>query len=437
MKTKWKIVIGIAVLLAIVGGVFASVRYSKRGIVTVQTGKAVKQDLASVVTASGEIKPRNYINISANAQGELTAILVKEGDHVKKGQLLARLENVQPEADVASQRAALSSAEADATASEAGQAASQDNQAVLQAAIDRSKSDVAKAELDFNRYKLLYAQKLIALQDFEQRQSALDSAKAALRQAESQLVQAKAQIAQAAAQTASSQKKVAQTRATLTRVNDVLAKHNAYSPLDGVVTDLPVRVGETVVPGVQNSAASTIMTIADMSIITAEVRVDETDIVTVKLDQQAVITIDAMPNQTFRGHVIEIGNTAIVRSTGVAASQSNVSSQEAKDFKVVVALDNPPDDIRPGLSCAAKITTAQHSMVTTIPIQSLTTRQKGDLDPKSAGKDKAPVVKYTPAEEKARKVKKCRASSSILNGGKARVPQGGDRDHRARPISKC
>lgn len=404
MKTKWKVLIGVVVLLVIAAGVFASVRYSQRGIVTVQTGHAVKQDLMSVVTASGEIKPRNYINISANAQGQLTAIMVKEGDHVKKGQLLARLENVQPEADVASQRAALSAAEADAAASEANQNATQDNMAVLQAAIDRSKSDVAKAELDFNRYKLLYAQKLIALQDFEQRQSALDSAKAALRQAESQLVQSKAQIAQAAAQTSSSQKKVAQTRATLTRFNDVLSKHNAFSPIDGVVTDLPTRVGETVVPGVQNSAGSAIMTIADMSIITAEVRVDETDIVTVKLDQQASITIDAIPNQTYKGHVIEIGNTAIVRSTGVAASQSTISSQEAKDFKVVIALDNPPDDIRPGLSCAAKITTAQHPQVLTIPIQSLTTRQKGDLEKKPAGAAPVSTAKLTPAELKARKV---------------------------------
>ena len=131
-----------------------------------------------------------------------------------------------------------------------------------------------------------------------------------------------------------------------------------YSPIDGVVTNLPVRVGETVVPGIQNSPASTIMTVADMSLITAEVKVDETDIVNVKLGQTADITIDAMPNRTFKGRVIEIGNTAILRSTGLAASQSTVSSQEAKDFKVVVALNDPPEDIRPGLSCTAKVTTA-------------------------------------------------------------------------------
>ena len=122
------------------------------------------------------------------------------------------------------------------------------------------------------------------------------------------------------------------------------------------------------------------MTIADMSIVTAEVKVDESDIVNIKLDQPAEITVDAIPNKTFTGHVIEIGNTAILRSTGLAASQSTTSSQEAKDFKVVVAMDNPPDEIRPGLSCATKITTATRKNVLAIPIQALTVRTKGDLD---------------------------------------------------------
>jgi HlyD family secretion protein len=172
-----------------------------------------------------------------------------------------------------------------------------------------------------------------------------------------------------------------------------------------VVTNLPVRVGETVVPGVQNSAASTIMTIADMSIITSEIKVDETDIVNVKMGQSADVTIDAIPNRTFKGHVIEIGNTAILRSTGVAASQSAVSSQEAKDFKVVVALDAPPDEIRPGLSCTAKITTATRKNVLTIPIQALTVRQKGQLEPKPKdGKGvQAATKKLDPVAEKAKK----------------------------------
>ena len=144
------------------------------------------------------------------------------------------------------------------------------------------------------------------------------------------------------------------------------------------------------------------MTIADMSLITAEVKVDETDIVNVKLDQVANISIDAIPGKIFKGHVIEIGNTAILRSTGLAASQSAISSQEAKDFKVVVVLDDPPSEIRPGLSCTAKITTATREKALTIPIQALTVRQKGDLEAKKEGQKDAPPV-TDPGVLKARK----------------------------------
>ena len=184
-----------------------------------------------------------------------------------------------------------------------------------------------------------------------------------------------------AQQLASAQKKIAQLQANLDRYKDILSQYYVTSPIDGIVTNLPVRAGETVVPGVQNSAASTIMTIADMSVITAEVKVDETDIVNVAVNQPAEVTIDAMPNRTFHGHVTEIGDTAILRSSGVAASQSNTSDQEAKDFKVVIALDDPPDDIRPGLSCTGKIITATKQQALTIPIQALTVRTRGDLEP--------------------------------------------------------
>jgi len=402
LKTKWKVVIGIVVLLVIAAGVFASVKYSQRGIVTVQTGRVVRQDLASIVTASGEIKPKNYINIGANAQGDLTEILVKEGDHVRKGQLLARIENVQPEADVVAQKATLASAEADAAASEAAQKASETNVDTMVATIEQAKADLEKAQDDFKRGTELYNQHLIAKQDFDQRKATYDGMKAGVAVAEARMAQAKAQLAQAAATTASSQRRVAQIRANLTRYTDVLKKFDSYAPLDGVVTNLPVRVGESVVQGIQNSAGSTIMTIADMSVITSEVKVDETDIVNVQLNQPADVTIDAMPNQVFKGHVIEIGNTAIVRSTGLAASQSTTSNQEAKDFKVVVALDNPPGDIRPGLSSTAKITTATRAQSLTIPIQALTVRQKGDLEPKPKGA-KPTTEKLTPAQEKARK----------------------------------
>jgi len=154
-------------------------------------------------------------------------------------------------------------------------------------------------------------------------------------------------------------------------------------------------------------------------VITAEVKVDETDIVNVRLNQVADITIDAIPGRTFKGHVIEIGNTAILRSTGLAASQSAISSQEAEDFQVVIALDNPPVEIRPGLSCTSKIVTATRQKALTIPIQALTVRQKGDLEPeKKDEKDKkASNVPLDPVAEKARKEEI--QGVFVINGEKA------------------
>ena len=143
---------------------------------------------------------------------------------------------------------------------------------------------------------------------------------------------------------------------------------------------MPVREGETVVIGIQNSPGSTLMTLADMSVITSEVKVDETDIVNVKLGQSADVTIDAIPRKIFHGVVTEIVNNAIVRSTGVATSQQATASQEAKDFKVVVTVQDPPQDLRPGLSSTAKITTASRENVLTIPIQALTIRANADLE---------------------------------------------------------
>lgn len=383
MKRKWKWVIAVLVVVAVGGGIFASVKMNQRGIATVQTGKAVRQDLTSLVTASGEIKPRNYVNIGANVMGRIIEINVKEGDRVQKNQVLARLESIQAQADVAAQQASVNSSLAEAAASEAGLKAQDENFRTAQAAVDRSKAEQERARLDYDRARRLWEDKLIARQDYDSKKAAFDSAAASLREAEARVAQMRAQREQNAAQLSVSQRRIAQSRATLHRFSDVLQKHNSVSPIDGVVTNLPVRVGETVVPGIQNSSASLIMTIADMSIITAEVKVDETDIVNVKLDQAADVTIDAIPNKTFRGKVIEIGNTAILRSSGLAASQSAVSSQEAKDFKVVVALDAPPTDIRPGLSCTAKIITATRQKVLSIPIQALTVRQRGDLESES------------------------------------------------------
>jgi HlyD family secretion protein len=387
---NWKkisIIAGIVVVLAALVGF--TVIHNQQGVVAVQMGTVQTQDLTSVVTASGEIKPKTYVNIGANAFGKIIKLYVKEGQQVKHGQMLAQLESVQSAADVAAQRASLGASRTDQQAAIAAEK-------TAVADLNRAKADAAQKRLDWQRAQGLYKDALIAKADYDARQAAYDSAEAGLAQAEARLAQAKAQ-------TESASGHIEQAAAMLTRSTDQLSKTTYVAPFDGTVTNLPVHEGETVVVGIQNSPGSTLMTVADLSVITAEVRVDETDIVNVKLGQPADVTIDAIPNKTFHGTVSEIGDNALVRSTGVATTQTTGSSQEAKDFKVVVTVNDPPPNLRPGLSTTAKITTATRNSVVAIPIQALTVRQEKDLRA-DAGK-KSGVVEAAPEMAKEKESK--------------------------------
>jgi len=421
VKPTSKILLTVGLIALVTGGIFASIKYNQRGIVDVQTGRVARQDLVATVTASGEIKPKNYINLGANTVGPapITEILVKEGDHVRKGEVVAEMESVQARADVVAQKASIDTSLADSAAAEAELKSQADGVTTAQATLEKNRAELDRTKANFDRATELYNAKLLAKQDYDQKKAEYDTAIAAMGEANARLSQARAQEAQARQQLASAQKRIAQLQANLDRYKDILEKYNVVSPIDGMVTDLPVRTGETVVPGVQNSAASTIMTIADMSLITAEVKVDETDIVNVMVGQLANVTIDAMPNQTFHGHVTEIGDTAILRSSGVAASQSNTADQEAKDFKVVIVLDDPPADIRPGLSCTGNIVTATHKNALTVPIQALTVRERGDLEPRNPN---TVQVAYTDPEVE-RKNKQELQGVFVIRGGKAEFVQ--------------
>ncbi len=372
-RKKFALIAGVVVvLLAIVG---FSVQQSRKGVIAVQTGKVIREDLTSVVTASGEIKPKVYVNVGANAMGKITHLYVKEGDVVKKGQVLATLDSIQSAADVAAMQSTLNASKTDALAAQAAV-----NTAV--ADLNQSEAEYERAKLDYERNKALYEQQLIAKSDF-------DTKKAAFATSTAQVEQAKAKLAQAKANNDSAEVHISQSAATLRRVSDVLSKTEYQAPFDGVITNLPVREGETVVMGIQNAPGSTLMTIADTSIITAEVKVDESDIVNVQTGQLAEVTVDAFPNQKFKGVVSEIGRNAVLRSTGVSTAQTTTSGQEAKDFKVVVALQNPPANLLPGLSATARITTAKRSNVLSIPIQALTIRQPSELTPENKDKQDA------------------------------------------------
>jgi HlyD family secretion protein len=367
MKTWKKVVIGLVAVAVLTGIVVFSVNQANKGVVTVQTAKvATSDDLVSIVTASGEIKPTTYTNVTAQGYGRITEIFVKEGDHIKKGDKLLLQENVQANADVQAQSAAVNTAESGVQAAEASYTQSK-------ADLVSQQANMEKAKLDWERGQGLFKDGLIPKQDFDQRKSTYDGAVAGVDSAKARVQSLKAQLDQTRSQ-------VNQNQAMLVRTKDVLSKTTYTSPINGIVSYLPERVGDYVVMGMQNANGSFIMTLSDMSVVTAEVKVDETDIVNVKLGQDADITIDAVPGKIFKGKVTEIGSQATLRSSGLATTQSTTSTQEAKDFKVVVRLDNPPDNLRPGLSTTAKIKTAEKKSVIAIPIQALAVRTRKDLE---------------------------------------------------------
>jgi HlyD family secretion protein len=374
MKTWKKALIGVGVLVVVGVIVWVSVYQANKGVVTVQTGKVLRADLTSIVTASGEIRPKTYTNVLGQGMGKITEILVKEGDHVKKGQVLLRVEDIQPAADFDAQRAGMDSTVAGVKSAEA-------NFLSAQATLQQRQADLEKAKFDWERGQELLKAQLIAKQEYDARKATYDSAVAAVAAAQAQLQQTRAAREQAGSN-------LDQTRAMVVHARDVLQKTTYTAPIDGLVTYIAVHVGENVIPGVLNSTAgSYLIAISDMSVVTAEVKVDETDINNVQDNQLADVTIDAMPGKTFKGHVTEVGDQAILRSSGLATTQTTATTQEARDFKVVVTLDDPPADIRPGLSTTAKIQTAERKNALTIPIQALAMRSRRELqDAESQGK---------------------------------------------------
>jgi HlyD family secretion protein len=408
MKTWQKVGIGVGAAAVLGGIVLFSVKQANKGVVTVQTAKIAPQEtLVSQVTASGEIKPTTYTNVTAQGFGRITEILIKEGDHVKKGDRLLLQENIQASADVQAQAASINSAESGVAAAEASYRAAQADLLMQQANLE-------KAKLDWERGQGLFKDGLIAKQDFDQRKTGYDAAVAQVDSSRARMLSSKATLDQMRSQ-------VAQGRAVLVHTQDILHKTVYTSPINGIVSYLPERVGDYVVPGIQNSNGSFLMTLSDMSIVTAEVKVDETDIVSVKMGQDADVTIDAVPGKVFKGKVTEIGSQAVLRTSGLATTQSTASNQEAKDFKVVVTLTNPPENVRPGLSTTAKIKTAEKKNVLAIPIQALAVRTRKDLEEAAKNaKKESHVTLAAPPPPAAGEPKKDEVQGVfVINGKKA------------------
>jgi HlyD family secretion protein len=324
---------GVVVIAAVVG---FSVNRENRKKTSVQTGKVEKKDLVQVVTASGEVRPKRYVNVGANVSGRLIEIDVKEGDRVKKGQILAKVESERYQAVQRQSEAGVAAARAD---------------------LQRTEADVAVAKLAFDRFKSMRDQKLVSEQEYDQ---------------------AEADWKMKTANVEASRKRVAQLQAQTDSTRDDLTKTTVISPMDGVVTNLPKEAGEMVI-GALSFSPTVIMTVADLSIMECEVMVDETDFRNLKLGQESKIKVDALEGLEMKGDVTEIGASALVRGSGSqAAAQTTLGANtgnQPKDFKVTITIKDPPVNLRPGLNATAEITTARREKVLAVPVQAVVVRE--------------------------------------------------------------
>jgi len=338
LRKKWFWIV--VVLLVIGGGVAAS--FARRGDpgITVTVESIQKRDLEAIVSASGKIDPKKTVNISAQTMGRVTRLAVKEGDRVTAGQFLLQIDPVNAEAQVRRDVAALAGAETSL------------EQAKVSLQSARANLELARQNL--KRQQELWSAGLTTREMLERTQSELEVRESDLKARESEIKTRQTQINQQQAGLASSQHQLAQVR--------------FESPFDGIVTRRNIEEGENVMVGTMNNAGTVLLTVADMSVIEAEVEVDETDIPFVRMGQVANIEIDAIPDRKFKGHVTEIGNSPI-------QTAGSGTTRTATNFKVTITIEGQVPDVRPGFTCTAEITTATKSQALSVPIQSLTVRE--------------------------------------------------------------
>lgn len=333
-----------ALLIVIVGGaVVAANMYRTRRtgkVVTVETVQA--RDLTAIVSASGKIQAKRTVNISADNMGRVTRLAVEEGQRVRRGDFLLQID---PQL--------LSSA---VLQGQAGVSAARSQLAQMQVVIEAARETLALARITLAREQELWEQQLTTRQAVDQAENAVKLREAELRQREQDLT--------------TQQQRIRQEEAMLSQAQFNLSRVRIESPIDGIVTRRNIEEGETVVIGTMNNPGTVLLTIADMAVIDAEVEVDETDIPTVRIGQPATITVDAMPGRELTGKVTEIGNSPIQTTTGAAAA----AGQQATNFMVKVTLDEALEELRPGFTCTARITTATRPQVTAVPIQAMAVR---------------------------------------------------------------
>ena len=357
--TGKKVLIVLGVILVGAAVVAANLYYRRDTGLNVQAEALRARDLEAIVSASGKVQPKRQVNVSAQTPGRVTRIAVEEGQRVKAGQFLLEIDPKQLEGQL--QRG------------EASVAAAQSSLQSARTQVEQGRANLDLARQNLKRQEDLWKEGLTTKENLEKAQNDVTVREADLR-ARTQDIE-------------TNEQRIKQEQAGLSTTRYNLNQIIITAPMDGLVTRRSIEEGETAVVGTMNNAGSVLLTIADMSVIEAEVEVDETEVPTVALNQEAKVTIDAVPDRTFKGRVTEIGNSPIQTNTNTN-TQSN-GQRQATTFKVVITLEEPVPDIRPGFTCTAEITTAKRKEVVAVPIQALTVREM-------LYNDKGEMVRETP-----------------------------------------
>ena len=357
MSRTWKIVLaGAAVLAVLVAAAQVSAR--NRRIPRVTTARAELEDMVSKITANGKIQAEKKVELSALVMGQIVNLAVRDGDTVRKGDFLLQIDRNRAMAEEAGSAAAL-----------AGSLAARDS----------ARATLGQARRDAERARKNYEANILPEAELQRAKAALETAEADFEVAE---------------------RRVEQNRANLNASRDTLSKTTVRAPIDGVVTNLPVKEGEVTVIGTMNNPGTQLMTISDMASVEAVLMVDETDVPSVQVGQKAVLSIEAYPARAFEGLVTQVENSPIARND--PELQGLITTSDAINFKVRVKLLAPPDRIRPGFSVTADVITGSKPRVLAIPLAAIVVRDSPKGEKTAAGRIKTESGVYVLREEKAK-----------------------------------
>jgi HlyD family secretion protein len=358
MSRRKRAVLGIVAALVVAGAVGGYVQYRRKRLPQVQVEAITRRNLEALVSASGKVQPKKLVNISADTVGRVTKLSVEEGDIVKKGQFLLQIdpENLESAVEL----------------SAAGLAAGREAVQSARVAVETARANLNLAEQNLERLERLHRDELIS-------QEVLDRAEAEMKVRRSELEARETEVR-------AQEQRLEQEVAALRSARHNLSKVTLDSPMDGLVSRLNIEEGETVLVGTMNNPGTVLLTVADMSVVQAELEVDETDIIDVALGQPTVVTIDAFPDREFTGRVTKIGSSSL---------ETQAQQRQATVFEVEVTLDTEVLEARPGFSCTADITTATRIDAVAVPIQALTVREvypdaEGNLHSRARDEDWPP-----------------------------------------------